>query len=212
MHVLLLRHGQTASNAGGMIQGHLPVPLNDVGHRQAALLAARLRTFVPAIGVIVSSDLARATQTAEPIAGALGLPLALDDRWRERLMGEMQGKTVGERQTWATATGDDTPPGGETYAQFAARVLAALRDVPRPPRPDQAAAVVTHGGPIRVVLRALVAGTLRAAPGYEPADVGEIRNCSILHAVHDPAADAWRVACVNDVAHLAALSSATDAG
>ena len=65
IHLLLLRHGQTDSNASGIVQGHLPVPLNALGRQQAAALAGRLRTYTPRIGRLVSSDLARAAQTAE---------------------------------------------------------------------------------------------------------------------------------------------------
>src|SRR5688500_14094512 len=117
MTILLLRHGQTDSNASGIVQGHLPVPLNELGHRQATALAARLRVATPRIGRLISSDLPRAAQTAEPIAAGLGLPIEFDARWRERLLGEFQGKSVGERRTWTLATGEETPPGAESVEQ-----------------------------------------------------------------------------------------------
>jgi len=81
--LLLLRHGQTDSNAAGIVQGHLPVPLNDLGHRQAAALAARLAAASPRIGRLISSDLSRAAQTAESIARALAFaPGRIEDRDR----------------------------------------------------------------------------------------------------------------------------------
>src|SRR5215213_4873744 len=95
LEIFLLRHGQTDSNAAGIVQGHLPVPLNELGHRQAALLAARLRVAARRIGRLISSDLPRAAQTAEPIARALNLPIEFVVAWRERLLGEFQGKPVG---------------------------------------------------------------------------------------------------------------------
>src|SRR5687768_7173665 len=87
LHLFLLRHGQTDSNAAGVVQGHLPVPLNDLGRRQAALLAARLTVASPRIGRVISSDLPRAAQTAQPIAAALGLSIEFDAAWRERTRG-----------------------------------------------------------------------------------------------------------------------------
>ena len=209
LHVLLLRHGQTDSNAAGIVQGHLPVPLNDLGHRQAALLAVRLKAAVPAIGRLISSDLPRAAQTAQPIAQALGLPIEFDVAWRERLLGEFQGRPVGERRTWSLATGEETPPGAESVGAFESRVRTVL-DAIEPPADGAAVAVVTHGGPVRVVLRMLNDGRLEV-DGDRPALPATIENCSIVH-LHRTRDGRWRVACVNDASHLEELRTATDAG
>jgi bisphosphoglycerate-dependent phosphoglycerate mutase len=73
MHLLLVRHGQTDENARGILQGQSQTALNATGHAQARQLADRLRTYVPRAEAVVSSDLARARQTAEAIAASLGL-------------------------------------------------------------------------------------------------------------------------------------------
>src|SRR5690606_35660958 len=112
------RHGITDANAGGVIQGHQPTPLSETGRAQAARLADRLRLWRPKIDLLISSDLRRARQTAEPIALALDLPILTDRTWRERGMGELEGKTVGERETWRAATGDSDPPGAEPVGEF----------------------------------------------------------------------------------------------
>src|SRR5687767_15143032 len=117
-HVLLLRHGQTDSNAGGILQGHLPTPLNTVGLRQAKRLADRMKRHVPTVTALVSSDLPRAAQTAAPIAAACGLPVFFDPAWRERGFGEFEGRHVGERDTWRAAHGDTDPPGAESRPAF----------------------------------------------------------------------------------------------
>jgi len=215
LHILLLRHGQTDSNAGGMIQGHLPVPLNDLGRKQADLLAQRIADWRPRVEAIVSSDLARAVQTAEPIAQACGLAdrITFDRAWRERGLGEMEGKTVGDREIWRAATGEITPPGAESVPQFRGRVVEALRNLPATQTGWTVVAVVTHGGPIRAILRALANGELpfdgdrAAAEGAE-----EIANCSVLHLTWSPSGRTWQIECLNDVAHLASLATATDAG
>jgi len=215
LHLLLLRHGQTDSNAAGIVQGHLPVPLNELGHRQAALLASRLTGASPRIGRLISSDLPRAAQTAQPIARALGLPIAFARAWRERLLGEFQGKPVGERRTWSLATGEETPPGAESVAAFESRVRAAL-DAIAPPPDGRAVAVVTHGGPVRLVLRMLSDGRLNVdgetpPPPPPPPPPPRIENCSILQ-LHRTPDGRWRIACVNDASHLAELRTATDSG
>ena len=207
LHLLLLRHGQTDSNAGGILQGHLPVPLNDLGRRQATALADRLRDYRPRVGRLISSDLPRAAQTAEPIADALNLNVTFDDRWRERFLGEFQGKTVGERRLWTATSGQENPPGAETIEQFEKRVRSALESL-APPLDDSPVAVVTHGGPIRVLLRLLADGRLRCDDSA-PAEVPSIHNCSILE-LHRAAGVQWRIGCINDVSHLAALD-VTDA-
>jgi broad specificity phosphatase PhoE len=211
LHLLLLRHGETDSNAGGIIQGHLPVPLNDLGHRQARALADRLATYRPRIRRLISSDLRRAAQTAEPIAASLGLKIEYHAAWRERFLGEFQGKTVGERRTWSLASGEETPPGAESIDEFAARVSAAL-DAIDSPADGSPVAVVTHGGPGRVILRMLAEGRLRTEfPLNGHPEL--LKNCSIME-MHRGPGGTWRVGCVNDVSHLASLdnAAATDAG
>ena len=207
--ILLLRHGQTDSNAGGIVQGHLPVPLNELGHRQARALAARLATAIPRIGRLISSDLPRAAQTAAPIAQALGLPIEFDAQWRERLLGEFQGKSVGERRTWTLATGEETPPGAESVAEFESRVLTALENVVAT-ADGSPIAVVTHGGPVRVVLRMLGDGRL-PIDGEPAPPPPTIENCSILQ-LHRTREGRWRIACVNDASHLAGMHTTADEG
>lgn len=64
--LLLIRHGVTDWNQARRWQGHADVPLNKVGHRQAAALAGRLATWP--IDVVISSDLQRCAQTAVALA------------------------------------------------------------------------------------------------------------------------------------------------
>jgi probable phosphoglycerate mutase len=94
--LILLRHGRTASNAEGRFQGHLDVELDPLGHLQAAVaaefLAEALADDVRAGAVqVVSSDLIRARQTAEPLVKALGVDLETDPALRERDGGTWQG-------------------------------------------------------------------------------------------------------------------------
>jgi len=92
--IVLLRHGRTAHNATGRIQGQLDVPLDEVGEAQAVVVAGALAEAVP--HAVVSSDLARARRTAEAVAARAGVPLVLDVRLREISLGAWEGLTSEE--------------------------------------------------------------------------------------------------------------------
>ena len=214
-HLLLLRHGQTDANATGVLQGHQPTPLNALGHRQAARLAARVAEHRPRVRAVVSSDLRRAAETAHPVGVACGLQLVFDPAWRERGFGELEGKSVGERETWRAAHGDTHPPGGESVVAFRARVKAALESVARDYAGVGTVAVVTHCGPIGVILRMLSDGTIPASGDNGALDLGGAANCSVLELVYERSAAggfAWRVSCLNDVRHLEGLVTDSDSG
>lgn len=216
-HVLLLRHGLTDANATGTIQGHSPTPLNATGRRQAKRLAGAVAAWRPRVAALVSSDLRRAAQTAEPVAAACGLEPVFDPAWRERGLGEMEGKTFADRDIWRAASGDHDAPGAEPANAFRARVHDALLALPaRFPRHD-VVAVVTHGGCVRAILTMMSEGQLSLAHAHVPVDIVEIANCSILHLVAEPTAATardviWRVGCVNNVTHLRGLDTVADAG
>lgn len=212
--ILLLRHGQTDANAAGVIQGHLPTPLNDLGHEQASRLARRLSTEGPHIDVLVSSDLKRAAQTAEPIAEACGIPVIYDSAWRERYLGTFQGKTVGERGIWLAATGASDSPGAENVDAMLVRVHRALSALPVTYPDAKTIAVVTHGGPCTMVLRLLHDGRLPTEPGVAPPEPVNAGNCAVMRLRHNRGSGGgtWAVECVNDVTHLDGMLTARDAG
>jgi len=88
--VTLLRHGTTDANESGLFLGQTDVPINACGQAEANALAARLQD-IP-IDRIVSSDLARARETAETICLAHRTPLELqtDRRLREMHLGDLE--------------------------------------------------------------------------------------------------------------------------
>jgi probable phosphoglycerate mutase len=214
LRILLLRHGQTDANAAGVLQGHQPTPLNRLGVRQAARLAERLASFHPPVEVLISSDLPRATQTAGTIAAACGLKLVVDVAWRERGFGLLEGKPVGDREMWRAASGEMDPPGAEMTADMHERVRHALIRLPEAHPRANVIAVVTHGGPIRSVLKMLADGRLAATRRHETIDLQPIINCAILELIcrRYPDGVRWRLACVNDAAHLGDAATELDSG
>jgi hypothetical protein len=120
--LFLARHGETYWNVAGRWQGHADVPLNATGQAQALALAERLRGA--GIAAVATSDLLRARGTAEIVAGALGVQVALvDPDLREQRFGRFEGLTPRECEErypsdWARYTADPRPgpPGGESRA------------------------------------------------------------------------------------------------
>lgn len=129
--VLVWRHGRTRWNVEHRFQGQSDPPLDEVGRAQSAAAAPLLAAYAPA--AVVSSDLARAAQTAEPLALLLGLPVRLDVRLRERSLGRWEGLTrddVGrlhaEEYAHWLAGREDRPTGSEPRSALADRAVAAL--------------------------------------------------------------------------------------
>jgi broad specificity phosphatase PhoE len=155
--VLLARHGETNDNLEPIrVQGFRDTPLNETGRRQAAELAERMTD--EGIASLWSSDLSRASETAQIVGRRIGLEPRLDARLREANRGEWEGHTFLdiEREqperyaAWRRAGDRFRFPGGESLLDQQQRVGAALGDIRR--RGELPALVVCHGGSIRVML------------------------------------------------------------
>lgn len=166
--LILIRHGETAWNRARRIQGQLDTPLNDEGHRQARAAALRLATQGERYGLIpsgrqarvISSDLLRCRQTADPIVQATGLPVAYDSRLRERGYGMFEGHTYDEMRRdradlfarWLSRDPDFDVEGGESLRTFYQRVESALLDLVRQ-HAGRLLILVTHGGVLEMAYR-----------------------------------------------------------
>lgn len=159
MDLLLVRHGQSEWNAAGRWQGWADPPLSPAGIEQARAAGEELGEL--GLQTVVSSDLRRARQTAELIAGDLGLlPVHVDAGLRERNVGDFTGLTRDEiEERWPGMLAEwragrvQQAPNGEG-AEFLARVLAAL-DRLSAAFPGQRVLAVAHGGVIRTLHRHL---------------------------------------------------------
>lgn len=119
----LVRHGRTALNAAGVLRGHLDVPLDTIGWLQARRLGKTFAGVSPV--VVVASPLARARETAAPIAAITGAPTVVDAHLIDRDYGPWAGRTVAEAEArWGCV---DAAPEVEPLDVFAARVTRALR-------------------------------------------------------------------------------------
>ena len=155
--LLLVRHGRSAWNAEGRIQGQIDIELDDEGVMQAQRVAARVGQLD--IAAIYSSPLQRARVTAEMIGAQVNLPVTCDDRLMEYQFGVVSGLTWDElvvqhpelAKRWADDAWTVPIEGSEGRVVFAARVKAAMDDIIAR-HPDQQVAVVAHGGTFNVYL------------------------------------------------------------
>ena len=190
MSLLMVRHGETALNVARVLQP-ADTPLSETGQRQAALLAARVAALRPA--GIVSSPLPRALQTAEAIAAATGLPIARMDALQERNFGDLRGRSY-DGLGFDALRMDEAPPGGESAAEFRARVTAALAELAaQQARLDGPLVVVTHG----LVLRVWLDGVLQLPEAL--AFSGPLGNTALTVCTALPP---HKVELVNCTAHL----------
>jgi probable phosphomutase (TIGR03848 family) len=157
--VLLLRHGRTTANAGGVLAGWTPgVQLDETGTAQVRAVGERL-SKVP-LAAIVSSPLERCRQTADSVAGGRDLAVQTDDRFGEARYGDWTGraikdlvkeplwKVVQQHPSAAVFPGDD----GEGLAQTQARAVAAVRAWNSTLGPDAVWLACSHGDVIKAIL------------------------------------------------------------
>jgi len=195
---LFVRHGETTWNATGRIQGWAPVPLSDRGRRQADSVAAAVIEGRQSVDAVVSSDLPRATATAEPVAEAAGVEVETDRRLRERDFGAYQGLDAEgffdrfpemDLLNESTDAAAYTPESGESWLDVRERVLAAateLRDR------DERTVVVTHRNPVLLVI-----GEARGLDLVDALTDGSAANCSITRIDAD-----GRVTHATETGHL----------
>jgi broad specificity phosphatase PhoE len=142
----LVRHGQTAANAAGLLLGRNDVPLSDVGRAQAAMIARAIDPIR-----VISSPLARARETA----AVFGIPVETDERWIELDYGELDGRAITDVpiDLWVQWQQDVSfvPGGGESLAALGKRVRPACEELVA----DASArdvVVVSHVSPIKAAV------------------------------------------------------------
>ncbi|MDN5797515.1 MAG: histidine phosphatase family protein [Intrasporangium sp.] len=198
--VVIMRHAETVDNAARIWQGHKDTELSEVGREQVVAAAPHLAAYEPVL--LISSDLQRAASTADPIAEITGLEVRLDARFREIDVGEWQGLHSDEvREQYADVIaaldrGEDVPKGrtGETRAEVATRVTAAVEDVLRELLPGETAVIVAHGASGKLAATELVGLDL----GLADRVFRGLDNCHWIELVQDRSrfsgAHHWRIA------------------
>ncbi|MGE0607762.1 MAG: histidine phosphatase family protein [Pirellulales bacterium] len=160
MILYLIRHGESAFNAEGRIQGQMNPPLSELGRRQSlALVPAMLELGIEAV---YASPLERAFDTARPSAAALGQEIRPLESLMELNAGIFQGKTwprirdehPAESQRWLSGEADFRIPGGESRRDLMVRGRAVLSLIRQ--GNERAVAVFSHGGILSAALKSLL--------------------------------------------------------
>lgn len=143
MKLIITRHGETEENRKGILQGHLPGKLTELGIEQAKKLALRLKD--EKIDAIYSSDLARASDTAKEVAKFHpNAKLTFVKELRERDQGSLSGKSINEID-WSK------PRDTEKSEEMLERASKLLDDVLKN-HIQENVLFVSHGGLIRSLL------------------------------------------------------------
>lgn len=158
VEVWLVRHGHTEWSEAGRYTGWTDIALTPEGEAQARSLASMLPTGPDVTAW--SSDLSRCARTAQ----LAGLEPMVDRRLRELDFGAIEGLTWDEvpvdLQEALMSFDDFAAPDGESVVDFGARVSSFLDEL-SPGRH----VVVTHGGVLRLLLRA-AGRDIAVAPGH----------------------------------------------
>jgi 2,3-bisphosphoglycerate-dependent phosphoglycerate mutase len=195
--ILLIRHGRSADVVPGTPESKDP-GLHEIGRGQAQALADRLAT--KRIDAVYASHLARAIETAQPLADARGLTVNVVEDLQEVLLGDWgEGEfrrraAIGDPEFLAAmATGRwDAIPGAERDEDLRARVTTTVLGFGTA-HVDQTVAVVSHGGAINACL----AGLLE----IDRSHIAAIENTSIT-TVHLREGAPARLITMNDCSHI----------
>jgi probable phosphomutase (TIGR03848 family) len=157
--VILLRHGRTTANTGGVLAGWTPgVQLDETGAAQVRAVAERMAR-VP-LAAVVSSPLERCQQTAAALLVGRDVAVQTDDRLGEARYGDWTGRAIKElakEPLWKVVQQHPSAavfpgPEGEGLAQTQARAVAAVREWNATLGPDAVWLACSHGDVIKAIL------------------------------------------------------------
>lgn len=156
--LIIVRHGKTAWNLEQRIQGSTNTELHPLGLRQAEALAERLAQ--ERFHAIYSSDLKRAYQTAECIAGKTNHNVIPHEGLRERNFGVFEGMTANDIQkdypeAWERFKNwdpDYTMPKGVSLRDYQKSSIKSLEEIAGK-HPGERLVIVTHGGFLSGLMR-----------------------------------------------------------
>ncbi|CAN5649115.1 alpha-ribazole phosphatase [soil metagenome] len=193
--IYLVRHGRTSWNDSGQAQGHTDIHLDEVGRLQAQALAARFHGH--SLRRVLSSDLARAYETAVPVAHAANAPHETTERLRERSFGEWEGLAYHEvtsrlGPTASVSWFEVRPPGGESFGDVWSRLIPITDELFAS---EGETMVVSHGGTGSLLLSQLLKGSLETARAFRFSNAG----VTILEKRSD---GLFRLVAYDDTSHL----------
>lgn len=208
--VVLLRHAESAGNAGQIYQGQANYDLTERGELQVRKLIHRWRLDGTRFDHIIASPLKRATDTAEKISKAFHLPMTLDEVWQERDNGNLTGLTRMEANKGGASPAFYNPyqkigDTGESDWDLFLRAGRAINQLLA--RAPGRYLIVSHGGLLNQALHVIF--------GIPPQANGQgihfrFVNTAFATLYYQPLDHKWVVFGMNDYAHLALKASAVE--
>jgi broad specificity phosphatase PhoE len=171
MRLLLVRHG-VAEGQDGRVVGHSDPPLSEQGRKD---IAALLTSGLDRPALLLSSDLRRASESAEILAAHWGIEVVTDARLRELHFGQWENRTWTQLERedgarlgrWMSDWTTTRTPGGESFADLAARTTEWLAEWQNSRVTGGTTLVVAHAGSIRAILCRLLRVPLEQAFEFE---------------------------------------------
>lgn len=202
--IVAVRHGQTASNRDGIIQGQWNIPLDELGLLQAQAAAKRLSRWH--FDAAFSSDLDRALVTARTIlANHSNLELEPTTALREWNLGFMQGRKIAELQAeypeimaaFRSDRDDLIVPEGESLKEFQSRVSEFINNIAQNYL-GKRVLLVSHGGAMQRMLK-------HTTGGIKEPNVRPFCSNASLAVFRCKEGVNWQLVTWNDTAHLEEL-------
>jgi 2,3-bisphosphoglycerate-dependent phosphoglycerate mutase len=197
----ILRHGESQGNYEGRHQGQADFPLTDLGRQQTRALVERWKSEQKDFRLIISSPLARASETAEIISTEMGFPIELDPLWMERNNGLMAGLSPEEvRDTLPQpefihpyqAIGQTGESQWELYLRAGKAVQSLIN------RPPGSYLVVSHGGLLNMFFYAVLG--IAPQPNFHGPRF-RFNNTAFATLHYNPSSHRWYIIGVNDHIH-----------
>ncbi len=156
--IYIVRHGKTALNSAGVMQGMIDCPLNDEGREQAAAVASMFRGKGVSFSKVYSSPLVRAVETAEIASGTV--TVITDERLLEMDYGPYEGADLKNlplelKRFFSDFENEPAPEGMETLESVKARLGSFLEDL-RTSSPEGDILITTHAIALKGALEYLM--------------------------------------------------------
>lgn len=197
MKIFLVRHGETDYGKKHYTTGHIDIPLNDTGKKEAQATAKFLKGRN--IAKIFSSSLSRASETAKSIASELDLPVLENDELMEHTSGKLDGIPIKVFLDKLKSAGDFNKmilqSGGERWNVFTERVWSRFLSIVNENKDFGNILIVTHGGVTRTIFSEIF-----GSPYLKTLSQG---NCCINVISYDKEKeDSFRVELLNYTDHI----------
>jgi broad specificity phosphatase PhoE len=202
MRVILVRHGQTDWNEGGIFRGKIDVKLNPNGIRQAEIIGEVLKDVH--LDAVYSSPLSRAFDTATAIARYHSLTVETCDAIYDIDFGEWQGLERSEVesrypeifQVWESRPEKVAIPNAETLSEVRQRLVAGLNEV-LSRHPEGTVVIVSHGLTNKVLLCAVL--------GLDNSHFWKVKQDNGAINIFKYSAQGSKVFLMNETSHLQSI-------